>query len=345
MFARVLTVALVAAVAAVAFAQTQPADTPLAVASAPATTASAPASAPTSSPTSRGAVVLKVGNTPITSDQIDRILALLPPVISNDEYAAAVAKGEQPKGIVLEQKTAVAERRLSDLVFRELARVYLDARKAPEVTDEEFANEMKAAAETARNNKVSLEQMLARMGLDEPAIRHEMRVAKFIRDAASVANAEQYIKDHPAYFNGTKVQASHILLECDYNATTEEAMKVIAKLSAIAADIKTGKVSFEDAARKDSICPSREKGGDLGEFTFDRMVPAFSRVAFALKTGEISSLVRTQYGFHIIKVTGRTEGAAQPSPESVEMARRAIVTQIEDDVRAQTLTTCPISKP
>ena len=62
-------------------------------------------------------------------------------------------------------------------------------------------------------------------------------------------------------------------------------------------------VSFEDLARDFSECPSGKEGGKLGEFGKGMMVPSFEKAAFQLLPGEVSGIVRTQFGFHLIKRT------------------------------------------
>lgn len=87
----------------------------------------------------------------------------------------------------------------------------------------------------------------------------------------------------------TKVRASHILVK-----TENEAF-------AVSYDVNHGK-DFEAVAKEKSICPSGKKGGDLGWFGRNMMVKEFETAAFALKPGEISKPVKTQFGWHIIKV-------------------------------------------
>ena len=58
---------------------------------------------------------------------------------------------------------------------------------------------------------------------------------------------------------------------------------------------------FEDLAQKFSKCPSKARGGDLGEFGKGRMVPSFEEAAFALQVNEVSKPVRTQFGYHLIQ--------------------------------------------
>ena len=93
-----------------------------------------------------------------------------------------------------------------------------------------------------------------------------------------------------------EVRASHILVK-----TEEEAKK-------LAEDIKSGKISFEEAARQVSLCPSGHEGGDLGFFKRGVMVKPFEDAAFALKeVGEISAPVETQFGWHLIQLTGMVD--------------------------------------
>jgi parvulin-like peptidyl-prolyl isomerase len=69
-------------------------------------------------------------------------------------------------------------------------------------------------------------------------------------------------------------------------------------------EIEKGK-SFEELAKKYSSCPSGHEGGDLGFFGKGQMVPEFEKEAFSLKIGEISKPVKTQFGYHLIKVTDK----------------------------------------
>ena len=86
-----------------------------------------------------------------------------------------------------------------------------------------------------------------------------------------------------------KVHAAHILVKTEQEANS------------ILFDLKRG-ASFEEMAKKHSICPSRSKGGDLGWFGKGQMVKEFETAAFSLPVGELSKPVKTQFGYHIIKV-------------------------------------------
>jgi len=87
-----------------------------------------------------------------------------------------------------------------------------------------------------------------------------------------------------------KVRASHILVKDEETAKN------------LKAEIETG-TGFAEAARKHSLCPSRENGGDLGFFGKGQRVREFEDVAFSLEEGVVSAPVKTQFGYHLIVVT------------------------------------------
>ena len=113
----------------------------------------------------------------------------------------------------------------------------------------------------------------------------------------SDADVEKYYEDNKEKFvSGESVNASHILVD------TEE------KANEILALINDEKMSFEDAAKEYSSCPSKENGGSLGDFTRGQMVPEFDSAVFAMTVGEVTSApVKTQFGYHLIKLNSKSE--------------------------------------
>ncbi len=104
--------------------------------------------------------------------------------------------------------------------------------------------------------------------------------------------------------------ASHILIKIEAGADAKARAAAKAKAESILADVKKAPATFGDLARKHSQDPvSGERGGDLGSFTRDMMVKPFSDATFALHKGEISGLVESQFGYHIIRLDGIVPGA------------------------------------
>ncbi|AYD39094.1 peptidylprolyl isomerase [Clostridium fermenticellae] len=122
------------------------------------------------------------------------------------------------------------------------------------------------------------------------------------------SEVEDYYKvNKDKFVNPESVVARHILVE-----TKEKANDVLK-------EINEG-MSFEEAAKKYSSCPSKAQGGNLGQFTRGQMVPEFEEAAFSLGINVISEPVKTQFGYHLIKVERKTEA----SPKSYEQVKNTI---------------------
>lgn len=135
-------------------------------------------------------------------------------------------------------------------------------------------------------------------------------VTKIIEDVrVGEEEAKEYYEQHKEDFNtGESIRASHILVP------TEEEAKTVIKL------LNEGR-PFEELAKDMSTCPSGANGGDLGLFGKGRMVKEFEDAAFNLQINEISDVVKTQFGYHVIKVTEKVENRVLPFEEVKDMIR------------------------
>lgn len=127
----------------------------------------------------------------------------------------------------------------------------------------------------------------------------QMMVSETIKDiTVTDEEAESYFHANKRQFvKGETVKAKHILVK------TEE------KCAEILENIEKGSVTFEDAAKEFSTCPSGQRGGDLGEFGKGQMVPEFEKAAFGAEIGKIIGPVKTSFGYHLIKVEGKSEAS------------------------------------
>lgn len=123
----------------------------------------------------------------------------------------------------------------------------------------------------------------------------------------------EYYNEHKEHFQTPEsVRASHILVKEE-----DEANDIIN-------EINEG-LSFEEAAKKYSMCPSKEVGGDLGEFTRGKMVPEFEEAAFNIEEGKLSDPVKTQFGYHIIKVQYKKEASINTLEEVKEQVNQQVI--------------------
>jgi peptidyl-prolyl cis-trans isomerase C len=191
----------------------------------------------------------------------------------------------------------------------------------------------------AKQRGMSIEELektlLERSGISKAGFRSEMRMGlgfeKLMKKAmesergkVTEADAKTYYDSNIArYTHEAQAQASHILV--DIRGKDEEG-KAAAKVEAegYLKQIKDGS-DFAALAKEHSSCPSSAKGGDLGKFEKGRMVPEFSEAAFSMKVGEVSDVVKTQFGYHIIKLTGMDEAGTA----TFEDEKANIIKQLE----------------
>lgn len=134
---------------------------------------------------------------------------------------------------------------------------------------------------------------------------------------------------HASTTNTPEVRASHIAIRAPQGESDAKTTEARERAERILSEIQSG-LRFDEAARRYSQDQfTRKTGGDLGYFTRGKMYPEFDAVAFSLQPGQVSGVVRTPAGFHIIKVTGRNSTNAQ---ELYKAASRKRV--IEDWLKA-----------
>ena len=141
----------------------------------------------------------------------------------------------------------------------------------------------------------AFKQQLARVKDD---LLVQFAIAKTIeRVNVTEEEIKTYFSENPDQFAAQEqVTASHILVDSE-----EEAAQLLDQ-------IRDGAISFEDAAKAHSSCPSSQNGGSLGEFGRGQMVKEFDDACFSMEVGELRGPVQTQFGWHIIRLDGKREG-------------------------------------
>jgi peptidyl-prolyl cis-trans isomerase D len=137
-----------------------------------------------------------------------------------------------------------------------------------------------------------------------------------------------YAENEARYATPEERRASHILITVDKAASADDRAKAKARAEALLAEVRKNPASFAEVARKNSQDPgSAANGGDLDFFGKGAMVKPFEEAAFALKPGSISDVVTSDFGYHIIQVTGARGGEKKPFD--------SVRGEIEEQIRRQ----------
>lgn len=273
-----------------------------------------------------GTVVAKVNGEPITEAEVEERIQV--------KYGPHLKKmAAQSPQLLAQQKKMWRQGVVQELITESL--LQQEAREADiSVTEQEAMEEIERQLSNMPT-PMTIEQyknIVVSQGGDFEAqkalIRRGMTFQKLLekRDVvdANVGEAEvkTYYEEHPQEFETPEtVQASHILISTqptDPNVDPNEAKaQAKEKAETVLKQVREGG-DFAALATEHSSCPSSQRGGDLGQFPRGKMVEPFDKAAFALEIGEISDLVETQFGYHIIKLTDRQEASTVPFEEARE---------------------------
>jgi peptidyl-prolyl cis-trans isomerase C len=280
----------------------------------PAAAAETPPAPPKPMPAELPDVLAKVNGEAVTKADFDRL-------IKNIE------SGRGP--IPAERRDEVYRQALDQLITYTVMKQEADARKVavPDAELDGRVKEMQGQMTPDQFAKALSERKTSAAQLRSDA-RVEMMLDKMVQgEVASLPDATEaeakdfYDKNPDKFKQGESVRASHILVLANENA--DEAAKKAARtnIDGILKRVRSGE-DFAKLATEYSDDSSKAQGGDLGFFQKGQMVPAFDQVAFSLKPGEVSDVVTTQFGYHIIKVAERREPQTVPyeqvKPQIVE---------------------------
>ena len=159
------------------------------------------------------------------------------------------------------------------------------------------------------------QQSLAQIGFTEASFKDQIKnglaiktlIDKEVSQHVSVSDNQvrSFYDEHPDLFRQPEqVKASHILIQVPADADEAKKAAALASIQSLKQRIDKGE-NFANLAMEYSDCPSKAKGGDLGFFSREQMVQPFSEAAFALQPGQVSDVVTTRFGYHLIRLTER----------------------------------------
>lgn len=186
------------------------------------------------------------------------------------------------------------------------------SRRGIRVGEEEIQTQLAVLQQAYESGEV-FRQELALRQLTPDELREEARRALLVEklldtvlESVPFPEADEiesfFEQNSDKFITPEQVHASHILVRVLPGDSPEVKAAKRTELDLLRQSILDGEETFEAAARAHSDCPSSARGGDLGWFSRDQMAPSFSEAAFSTSPGEISHMVFTEYGYHIIKV-------------------------------------------
>jgi peptidyl-prolyl cis-trans isomerase C len=269
-----------------------------------------------------------VNGTPITPKELQRELKK-----TRDTYAMQNIFHDKSELAHLEQEV------LERLIEREL--LWQQAVKTGiSVTDEAVSAELaemkrQSGNEAIFNNmlnnrELSLQALLALIRKDltiNALIEQEIGGGMAVADSA----CRTYYQNNLDQFEAPeKIRASHIAIFLDENASDAERQKAHATIQSLEQRLRQG-APFESLAREFSDCASSERDGDLGFLTSGTLDPAFEKAAFALELNQVSPIVKSSMGYHLIKVTDRQPVRVLAFDEAREAIERHLLDQAIDN--------------
>jgi parvulin-like peptidyl-prolyl isomerase len=177
-------------------------------------------------------------------------------------------------------------------------------------------------------------------GTTEDSIRKDIAArlqwANYASTRITEADLQKYYKEFKDYFDGVTVRCSHIVIRLPFNAPDAEKASVTAKLMQLRQQLLDKKISFPEAAKMYSHCPSAKQGGDLNFIPRKGLVDdEFARVAFSLPVGQISTVVQTDFGLHLIMVTERKDGKPSEYQKVINDVREMVTAELWNTILMQ----------
>ncbi len=271
-------------------------------------------------------VVVTVNGVNITEGQIESLI----------QEQMTRMPGQLTPDVVTHIRASVLDRMIIEQVVK-------DAVKKAGIPVSDSDVDAKISEITGRQNIPieSFKALLKAQGQSFEQFREQMKLGlafeKLIEQQAGAvdindADALAFYNENKADYNTPEqVRASHILISVSPSASEEEKAKAKEKIEGLLKQVKEG-ADFAKLAMENSDCPSKAKGGDLSLFGRGQMVKPFEDAAFAMKPGEVSGVVETQFGYHIIKVTDRKPAGMTPfeeaKPQIIEMLKQMKMRQI-----------------
>ena len=282
-----------------------------------------------------------------------------------DEIAEAMFSSNA--GMIPPEQAAAARASIRKDAIRQLTLQALLKRECEKAGVDVTAEEVDAFFAKASAGRGTMEEIAARSGMPLDKFRAmlttNLRIDKLLTakvgdlpaptDAQLKERFDTIVAANPEAVKVPEmVEASHILVKVDDATKDEDAKK---KIDEVRAQLLAG-TNFAELAKSVSDCPSKERGGSLGKFDRGRMVPEFDAAAFTQEVGAIGEVVKTQFGYHVIRVDAKEPAREiafddvknklieSMKAESENQAKSAFVKSVEEAAKIENLEAAVVSE-
>ncbi|MBN71057.1 MAG: hypothetical protein CME32_17460 [Gimesia sp.] len=264
--------------------------------------------------------------------QADEVLATVngQTVTEADLSFALLSRG------ITDAPPALRQQLLEQLINQRLIQEFLKAQKI-EVPPKQLDESVVKVENFIRKKGDNPQQVLTKMGFTPEKLRAAIALPLawnlYARQEISPEKMQAYFNAHREELDGTRVEASQILLKLSPNASTTEIDQAKQKLLDLRKQIQSGKLSFAEAAARHSQAPSKTEGGKLVTSAYRGKMPlVFTRQVFPLKEGEISEPFQSPFGMHLITLNKK-----HPGQFSLEDVRGELFQTLSRELYDQTL--------
>lgn len=243
-------------------------------------------------------------------------------------------------GAPAEQIAQLRRRVLENMVDREL--LLQASVKSDLVKDEDLKKSVEAIV-AKYGGEEKLTEALKPSGLTSSKFRSDLtddlRISGYLEKSLSkdlqISDEEMkkiFSQSPQKYAERESLRAKHILIKVQQDAPTQDESAAKKNIDDIYARVSKPDADFSAIAKEVSQCPSAAQGGDLGYFSRGTMVPEFEKAAFSLKPGEVSQPIRTEFGYHIIKLEDKKAGASPDFEKAKPLIQREITTKKKSEL-------------
>jgi peptidyl-prolyl cis-trans isomerase C len=249
----------------------------------------------------------------------------------------AVLKRQPPQATAMPEKMQIAVRReaLAVLIDEMLLHQFLRKNCTPVAKADidkklaEFSDMLKAKGKTMddffKDTQETPEELRTSVG-------YQLQWTAYCSTKTTDQALQKYYADNKDFFDGVMVEVSHIVVRVQPGAPANEVAAARERLKKLRQDILDKKIDFAEAAKKYSECESAPRGGEIGCISRKGIDEAFAKAAFALPVGQVSDVVQSGFGLHLIKVTDRKSGKPSDFATVKDKVRLLFMEELDESI-------------